>query len=140
MPEKNREDHELWNHEDPLCSPKSSGKFIHRQNSKLYLKKQRGNCTILWNLNSKSGYSDFSIKSLNSSLEVFSDTLPQKLRGSSRFCKCIFLIFQISSLFNLSQPLKGFFPWCHIWLASWAKFKNVQNLHQSNVTPWKKTL
>ena len=25
-------------------------------------------------------------------------------------------------------------------LASWAKFKNVQNLHQSNVTPWKKTL
>ena len=23
-------------------------------------------------------------------------------------------------------------------VASWAKFKNVQNLHQSNVTPWKK--
>ena len=31
-----------------------------------------------------------------------------------------------ADFFNLAQ------------LASWAEFKNVQNLHQSNVTPWKK--
>ena len=82
--------------------------------------------------------------------------IESNIRKVYRLWICVGMTFyhgkKVLCIFNtLSNLAKGFFfhgvafDWCRFCtflnsaqLASWAKFKNVQNLHQSNVTPWKK--